>query len=88
MYLLSVPFVADLGSPKGIRFSDVTDTSATVHWVPPKARLDSNRVTYVPAHGGQWALRLNRCSFGTETSRLLTARHSWNERLKPNCKDE
>ncbi|XP_040051520.2 tenascin isoform X3 [Gasterosteus aculeatus] len=42
----------DLGSPKGIRFSDVTDTSATVHWVPPKARLDSNRVTYVPAHGG------------------------------------
>uniref|UniRef100_G3NNT0 Tenascin Cb n=1 Tax=Gasterosteus aculeatus aculeatus TaxID=481459 RepID=G3NNT0_GASAC len=44
--------VAHLGSPKGIRFSDVTDTSATVHWVPPKARLDSNRVTYVPAHGG------------------------------------
>ncbi|XP_054467045.1 tenascin [Anoplopoma fimbria] len=42
----------DLGSPKGIRFSDVTDTSATVHWVVPKARVDSNRVTYVPAHGG------------------------------------
>ncbi|XP_068460743.1 tenascin isoform X3 [Clinocottus analis] len=42
----------DLGSPKGIRFSDVSDTSATVHWVVPKARVDSNRVTYVPAHGG------------------------------------
>ncbi|XP_068559367.1 tenascin isoform X3 [Cebidichthys violaceus] len=42
----------DLGSPKGIRFSDVTDTSATVHWVVPKARVDNNRVTYVPAHGG------------------------------------
>ncbi|XP_023253570.1 tenascin-like isoform X3 [Seriola lalandi dorsalis] len=42
----------DLGSPKGIRFSDVTDTSATVHWVIPRARVDSYRVTYVPAHGG------------------------------------
>ncbi|XP_076586343.1 tenascin isoform X3 [Chaetodon auriga] len=42
----------DLGSPKGIRLSDVTDTSATVHWVVPRARVDSYRVTYVPAHGG------------------------------------
>ncbi|XP_071338014.1 tenascin isoform X2 [Trachinotus anak] len=44
--------ITDLGSPKGIRFSDVTDTSATVHWVVPRARVDSYRVTYVPAHGG------------------------------------
>ncbi|XP_038560222.1 tenascin isoform X2 [Micropterus salmoides] len=42
----------DMGSPKGIRFSDVTDTSSTVHWVVPRARVDSYRVTYVPAHGG------------------------------------
>ncbi|CAN9512792.1 unnamed protein product [Ophioblennius macclurei] len=42
----------DMGSPKGIRFSDVTDTSATVHWVTPRARVDSYRVTYMPAHGG------------------------------------
>ncbi|XP_041855969.1 tenascin isoform X2 [Melanotaenia boesemani] len=42
----------DLGSPKGIRFSEVTDTSATVHWVTPRARVDSYQVTYVPAHGG------------------------------------
>ncbi|XP_076023545.1 tenascin [Genypterus blacodes] len=42
----------DLGSPKGVRFSDVTDTSATVHWVVPRARVDSYQVTYVPAHGG------------------------------------
>ncbi|XP_055360432.1 tenascin isoform X2 [Betta splendens] len=42
----------DLGAPKGIRFSDVTDTSATVHWVVPRARVDSYKVTYVPAHGG------------------------------------
>ncbi|XP_057688201.1 tenascin isoform X1 [Corythoichthys intestinalis] len=42
----------DLGPPKGIRFSDVTDSSATVHWVVPRARVDNYRVTYVPAHGG------------------------------------
>ncbi|XP_056274974.1 tenascin-like isoform X2 [Pseudoliparis swirei] len=44
--------ITGLGSPTGIRFSDVTDTSATVHWAPPKARVDGSRVTYVPAHGG------------------------------------
>ncbi|XP_071757064.1 tenascin [Centroberyx gerrardi] len=42
----------DLGSPKGVRFSDVTDTSATVHWMVPRARVDSYRVTCVPAQGG------------------------------------
>uniref|UniRef100_A0A8D0AVY5 Tenascin Cb n=1 Tax=Sander lucioperca TaxID=283035 RepID=A0A8D0AVY5_SANLU len=44
--------ITDVGPPKGFRFSDVTDTSATVHWVVPRARVDSYRVTYVPAHGG------------------------------------
>ncbi|XP_074525503.1 tenascin-like isoform X4 [Halichoeres trimaculatus] len=48
----SISAPTDLGAPKGIRFSDVTDTSATVHWVVPRARVDSYRVTYVPAHGG------------------------------------
>ncbi|KAF7664144.1 hypothetical protein LDENG_00188300, partial [Lucifuga dentata] len=42
----------DLGSPKGIRFSDVTDTSAMVHWMVPRARVDNYQVTCVPAHGG------------------------------------
>ncbi|XP_061529061.1 tenascin-like isoform X1 [Phycodurus eques] len=42
----------DLGPPKGIRFSDVTDSSATVHWAVPRTRVDSYKVTYVPAHGG------------------------------------
>ncbi|XP_016130526.1 tenascin isoform X2 [Sinocyclocheilus grahami] len=41
-----------LGTPKGIRFSDVTDTSATVHWTLPLTRVDSYRVTYVPVQGG------------------------------------
>lgn len=51
--LTNVCFCADLGSPKGLRFSDVTDTSATVHWVLPKVHVHSYKVTYVPAHGGQ-----------------------------------
>uniref|UniRef100_A0A8C7KUF6 Tenascin C n=1 Tax=Oncorhynchus kisutch TaxID=8019 RepID=A0A8C7KUF6_ONCKI len=41
-----------LGTPKGIHFSDVTDTSAIVHWTIPRARVDSYHVTYVPAQGG------------------------------------
>ncbi|XP_066511357.1 tenascin isoform X1 [Hoplias malabaricus] len=41
-----------LGTPKGIRFSEVTDTSATVHWTVPRARVDSYRVVYVPVQGG------------------------------------
>ena len=39
--------------PKGIRFSDVTDTSATVHWSVPRARVGSYRVSYVPVQGGE-----------------------------------
>ncbi|KAB5528637.1 hypothetical protein PHYPO_G00142540 [Pangasianodon hypophthalmus] len=46
-------FTTGLGKPKGIRFSDVTDTSATVHWAIPRYRVDSYRVTYVPVHGGR-----------------------------------
>ncbi|XP_064827704.1 tenascin isoform X3 [Oncorhynchus masou masou] len=41
-----------LGTPTGIRFSEVTDTSATVHWAIPRARVDSYRITYVAAQGG------------------------------------
>ncbi|KAG7480497.1 hypothetical protein MATL_G00056690 [Megalops atlanticus] len=48
----SISASTGVGSPKGIRFSDVTDTSATVHWTVPRARVDSYRVTYVPAQGG------------------------------------
>uniref|UniRef100_A0A672KG05 Tenascin-like n=1 Tax=Sinocyclocheilus grahami TaxID=75366 RepID=A0A672KG05_SINGR len=41
-----------LGKPKEIRFSDVTDTSATVHWTLPRTHVDSYRVSYVPIQGG------------------------------------
>ncbi|KAG7476826.1 hypothetical protein MATL_G00086960, partial [Megalops atlanticus] len=41
-----------LGAPRGIHFSDITDTSAIVHWTLPRTVVDSYRVTYVPAEGG------------------------------------
>ncbi|TRY94045.1 hypothetical protein DNTS_011953 [Danionella cerebrum] len=54
--MMSVPATLSastgLGTPKGIRFSDVTDKSAVVHWTLPRTRVDSYRVIYVAMHGG------------------------------------
>ncbi|NWW50121.1 TENA protein, partial [Pedionomus torquatus] len=41
-----------VGSPKGISFSDITENSATVSWTPPRTRVESYRITYVPVTGG------------------------------------
>ncbi|KAM4635376.1 tenascin isoform 4-T4 [Polymixia lowei] len=41
-----------LGPPRGIQFSEVTDTSAVVHWTSPRSRVDSYRIIYVPLQGG------------------------------------
>uniref|UniRef100_A0A8C3KYA1 Tenascin n=1 Tax=Chrysolophus pictus TaxID=9089 RepID=A0A8C3KYA1_CHRPC len=41
-----------VGSPKGISFSDITENSATVSWTPPRSRVESYRVSYVPVTGG------------------------------------
>ncbi|XP_056146263.1 LOW QUALITY PROTEIN: tenascin-like [Lampris incognitus] len=41
-----------LGSPRGIRFSEVTDTSALVHWTTPHSQVDGYRIIYVPLQGG------------------------------------
>ncbi|XP_010156626.1 PREDICTED: tenascin [Eurypyga helias] len=41
-----------VGSPKGISFSDITENSATVSWTPPRTRVDSYRISYVPVTGG------------------------------------
>ncbi|KAI5613047.1 tenascin-like isoform X1 [Silurus asotus] len=49
---ISVKGLTGLGKPKGIRFSDVTDTTATVHWTVPSYHVDSFQITYVPTHGG------------------------------------
>ncbi|XP_062496317.1 tenascin isoform X1 [Pezoporus occidentalis] len=41
-----------VGSPKGISFSDITENSATVSWTPPRTRVESYRISYVPVTGG------------------------------------
>ncbi|XP_074546521.1 tenascin-like isoform X2 [Halichoeres trimaculatus] len=41
-----------LSTPKGLHFSDVTDSSAVVHWSMPRSPVDSFRITYVPFEGG------------------------------------
>ncbi|XP_075885601.1 tenascin-like isoform X5 [Nelusetta ayraudi] len=41
-----------LSTPKGLRFSEVSDSSAVVHWSSPRAPVDSYRVAYMPFEGG------------------------------------
>ncbi|XP_067341371.1 tenascin-like isoform X4 [Channa argus] len=41
-----------LSSPKGLYFSDVTDSSAIVHWPMPRSPVDNYRITYAPFEGG------------------------------------
>lgn len=41
-----------VGAPKGLSFSEITETSAAVSWTAPQTRVDSFKVTYVPTRGG------------------------------------
>ncbi|XP_061763849.1 tenascin-like [Nerophis ophidion] len=41
-----------LMTPKGLRFSDVTDSSAVVHWSMPQSAVDNYHITYGPFEGG------------------------------------
>ncbi|KFR11347.1 Tenascin-R, partial [Opisthocomus hoazin] len=49
---ISAAATTAVGSPKGISFSDITENSATVSWTPPRTRVESYRVSYVPVTGG------------------------------------
>nr|XP_006005618.1 PREDICTED: tenascin isoform X3 [Latimeria chalumnae] len=41
-----------VGAPKGLTFSDVTETSAAVSWTLPRSRVDTFRISYIPVTGG------------------------------------
>ncbi|XP_034565189.1 tenascin isoform X5 [Notolabrus celidotus] len=41
-----------LSTPKGLHFSDVTESSAVVHWSMSRSAVDNYRITYVPYEGG------------------------------------
>uniref|UniRef100_A0A667X190 Tenascin Ca n=1 Tax=Myripristis murdjan TaxID=586833 RepID=A0A667X190_9TELE len=50
--LLEAVAVTGLASPKGLHFSDVTDTSSMVDWTMSRSRVDTYRIIYVPLEGG------------------------------------
>ncbi|XP_044030147.1 tenascin isoform X5 [Siniperca chuatsi] len=41
-----------LSTPRGLHFSEVTDSSAIVHWSVPRSPVDNYRIIYVPFEGG------------------------------------
>ncbi|XP_044000767.1 tenascin isoform X6 [Gambusia affinis] len=41
-----------LSAPRGLRFTEVTDSTAVVHWSIPRFPVDNYRITYVPFEGG------------------------------------
>ncbi|XP_056288372.1 tenascin isoform X1 [Pseudoliparis swirei] len=41
-----------LSTPRGLSFSEVTDSSAVVHWSMPRSPVDNYRIAYVPFEGG------------------------------------
>eukprot|EP00062_Callorhinchus_milii_P011403 gi/632957381/ref/XP_007894445.1/ PREDICTED: LOW QUALITY PROTEIN: tenascin [Callorhinchus milii] len=41
-----------LGAPRGLRFENVTDSTVTLRWDHPRAKVNSFRITYVPTDGG------------------------------------
>ncbi|XP_068562638.1 tenascin isoform X2 [Cebidichthys violaceus] len=41
-----------LSTPRGLSFSEVTESSAVVHWSMPRSPVDNYRIAYVPFEGG------------------------------------
>uniref|UniRef100_A0A3Q1HWF9 Uncharacterized protein n=1 Tax=Anabas testudineus TaxID=64144 RepID=A0A3Q1HWF9_ANATE len=49
---VSIVASTGLSTPRGLHFSDVTDSSAVVHWSMPRSPVDHYRITYMPFEGG------------------------------------
>ncbi|XP_053329724.1 tenascin isoform X2 [Spea bombifrons] len=41
-----------IGSPKGLTFSEITETSAKVNWIAPSILVEKFIISYVPINGG------------------------------------
>lgn len=50
--LLGTPLPSVLESPRDLQFSEIGETSAKVSWMPPPSRVDSFKVSYQLADGG------------------------------------
>uniref|UniRef100_A0A8C6L036 Tenascin C n=1 Tax=Nothobranchius furzeri TaxID=105023 RepID=A0A8C6L036_NOTFU len=49
---LTIVAVTALSAPKGLHFTEVTDSTARVHWSKPDFDMEKYRITYVPQEGG------------------------------------
>ncbi|MED6251507.1 hypothetical protein ATANTOWER_031794, partial [Ataeniobius toweri] len=49
---ISLSASTGLSAPKGLHFTEVTDSTAVVHWSIPRSPVDNYRITYVPIEGG------------------------------------
>lgn len=47
-----------LSTPRGLHFSEVTDSSAIVHWSMTHSPVDIYRITYVPFEGGMRSIKI------------------------------
>lgn len=57
--LPGTPFPSVLESPHDLQFSEIGETSATVSWMPPPSRVDSFKVSYQLADGGDSPLPMS-----------------------------
>uniref|UniRef100_A0A8C5AD26 Tenascin C n=1 Tax=Gadus morhua TaxID=8049 RepID=A0A8C5AD26_GADMO len=60
-----------LGSPSGLSFTDVSDSSAVVQWAKPRSKVDSYRIVYVPLQQGTRPQSAIVTVDGAETQALL-----------------
>lgn len=56
---LGTPLPAVLESPRDLQFSEIGETSAQVSWMPPASRVDSFKVSYQLADGGDTLLPMS-----------------------------
>lgn len=56
---LSTPLPTVLESPRDLQFSEIGETSAQVSWMPPPSRVDSFKVSYQLADGGDTLLPMS-----------------------------
>uniref|UniRef100_A0A8D3AIW5 Zmp:0000000846 n=1 Tax=Scophthalmus maximus TaxID=52904 RepID=A0A8D3AIW5_SCOMX len=50
---VSIVASTGLSTPRGLHFSEVTDSSAVVHWTTPPSPVDNYRIAYLPFEGGK-----------------------------------
>lgn len=75
---LGTPLPSVLESPRDLQFSEIGETSAKVSWMPPPSRVDSFKVSYQLADGGDTLLPMSSLVLTSPApSTLRTLSDSW-----------